>query len=174
MVTCEKKVTLTVASNTDTLKTSVQSFVTAYNALMTAINTQTKVTATGDASTTTAGALTGDASMRQLVSGLRNELLNSSGSNAAIGLAQMGVSTDSKTGLLSLDDKAWNKAVALPNGATNIAKVFTGDAGSYLAHDQNDCALCRHNRDFVPAHYRPEQQADRPDHPASRAGSSHR
>ena len=121
--------TISVGANTDTLKTSVQAFVTAYNALMGSINTQTKVTATGDSATTTSGALTGDASMRQLVSGLRNELLNSSGSNAAIGLAQMGVSTDSKTGLLSLDDKAWNKAVALPNGATNIAKVFTGDAG---------------------------------------------
>ena len=121
--------TITVGANTDTLKTSVQAFVTAYNALMTSINTQTKVTATGDTATTTAGALTGDASMRQLVSSLRNELLNSSGSNAAIGLAQMGVSTDSKTGLLSLDDKAWTKAVALPNGASNIAKVFTGDTG---------------------------------------------
>ena len=121
--------TITVGANTDTLKTSVQAFVTAYNALMTSINTQTKVTATGDSATTTAGALTGDASMRQLVSSLRSELLNSSGSNAAMGLAQMGVSTDSKTGLLTLDDKAWTKAVALPNGASNIAKVFTGDTG---------------------------------------------
>ena len=121
--------TITVGTNTDTLKTSVQAFVTAYNALMTSINTQTKVTATGDASTTTAGALTGDASMRQLVSSLRSELLNSNGSSATMGLAQMGVSTDSKTGLLSLDDKAWNSAVAQPGGATNIAKVFSGDTG---------------------------------------------
>ncbi|MES2868132.1 MAG: flagellar filament capping protein FliD [Pseudomonadota bacterium] len=121
--------TITVGANTDTLKTSVQAFVTAYNALMTSINTQTKVTATGDASTTTSGALTGDASMRQLVAGLRSELLNGSGSNALMGLSQMGVSTDSKTGLLTLDDKAWNKAVAEPSGATNIAKVFTGDTG---------------------------------------------
>ncbi len=57
--------TITVGSSTDTLKASVQSFVTAYNALMTSINTQTKVTATGDASTTTAAALTGDASMHR-------------------------------------------------------------------------------------------------------------
>ncbi|OZY60704.1 flagellar cap protein FliD [Pseudomonas lundensis] len=117
--------TITVGANTDTLKISVQSFVSAYNTLMTAINTQTKVTATGDAATTKSGALTGDASMRQLVSSLRNELLNSSGG----GLSQMGISTDSKTGLLTLDDKAWTKAVATQSGATNIAKVFTGDAG---------------------------------------------
>lgn len=39
--------TITVAASSTTLKTSVQAFVTAYNALMTTINAQTKVTATG-------------------------------------------------------------------------------------------------------------------------------
>ena len=123
----DKPVTVNVASNTDTLKTSVQSFVTAYNALMTSINTQTKVTATGDSATTTAGALTGDASMRQLVNNLRNELVNSSGSGSMSSLAQMGITTDQKTGLLSLDDKTWDKAVV--KGAGDIAKMFTGDTG---------------------------------------------
>lgn len=122
-----KPVTITVASNTETLKTSVQSFVTAYNALMTAINTQTKVTATGDASTTTAGALTGDASMRQLVASLRSELVNGSGAGTISSLAQAGITTDQKTGLLSLDDKTWDKAVV--KGAGDIAKLFTGDSG---------------------------------------------
>ncbi|MBC2690807.1 flagellar filament capping protein FliD [Pseudomonas kielensis] len=123
----DKPVTVNVASNTDTLKTSVQSFVTAYNALMTSINTQTKVTATGDSATTTAGALTGDASMRQLVNNLRSELVNSSGSGSMSSLAQMGITTDLKTGLLSLDDKTWDKAVV--KGAGDIAKMFTGDNG---------------------------------------------
>ncbi|WP_339548140.1 flagellar filament capping protein FliD [Pseudomonas sp. RA_35y_Pfl2_P32] len=123
----DKPVTVNVASNTDTLKTSVQSFVTAYNALMTSINTQTKVTSTGDSATTTAGALTGDASMRQLVNNLRNELVNSSGSGSMSSLAQMGITTDQKTGLLSLDDKVWDKAVV--KGAGDIAKMFTGDTG---------------------------------------------
>ena len=124
-----KASTITVASNTATLKTSVQSFVTAYNALLTTINTQTKVTATGDAATTTSGALTGDASMRQLVNGIRNELLQNSSSSSMGNLSQMGISTDQKTGLLSLDDKKWNAAVATPNGALEISKVFTGDTG---------------------------------------------
>ena len=124
-----KASTITVASNTDTLKTSVQSFVSAYNALLTSINTQTKVTATGDAATTTAGALTGDASMRQLVNGLRGELLQNSGTSSVGNLSQMGISTDQKTGLLTLDDTKWKAAVATPNGAIEIAKVFTGDTG---------------------------------------------
>lgn len=123
----DRPITVNVESNSATLKTSVQSFVTAYNALMTSINTQTKVTATGDASTTTAGALTGDASMRQLVASLRSELVNSSGSTSMTGLAQIGVTTDQKTGLLSLDDKAWDKAVVKSSG--DIAKLFTGADG---------------------------------------------
>lgn len=122
-----KPITISVSSNTDTLKTSVQSFVTAYNALMTSINSQTKVTATGDAATTTSGPLTGDSSMRQLVASLRGELVNGSGAGSMTGLAQMGITTDQKTGLLSLDDKTWDKAVV--KGAGDIAKLFTGDTG---------------------------------------------
>lgn len=40
----EGKANLALTSNSDTLKTSVQTFVNAYNALMTTINAQTKVT----------------------------------------------------------------------------------------------------------------------------------
>lgn len=123
----EGKSTVSVGTNTDTLKTSVQSFVSAYNALMTAINNQTKVTATGDASTTSGGTLTGDATMRALVSSVRNELVKSSGSGGMTMLSQMGINTDQKTGLLALDDTKWNKAVA--SNASDIAKVFTGDNG---------------------------------------------
>ncbi len=122
-----KTTTITVASSTATLKTSVQSFVSSYNTLMTAINAQTKVTATGDQATTTAGALTGDSSMRDLVSSLRSELVNGSGVGTISSLSQMGITTDQKTGLLSLDDKQWGAAVA--KSPTDIAKLFTDSNG---------------------------------------------
>lgn len=122
-----KTTTITVASSTATLKTSVQSFVSSYNTLMTAINAQTKVTATGDQATTTAGALTGDASMRDLVSSVRSELVNGSGTGTISSLSQMGITTDQKTGLLSLDDKQWDAAVA--KSPTDIAKLFTDSNG---------------------------------------------
>lgn len=112
-----------VGNNTETLKTSVQSFITAYNALMTAINTQTKVTATGDTATTKAGTLTGDATMRQLVSTVRGELLNGTGGT----LSQIGMNTDQKSGLLSLDSKKWDAAVA--GGKVDVAGMFTGETG---------------------------------------------
>jgi flagellar hook-associated protein 2 len=65
--------------------------------------------------------------MRQLVSSLRSELVNGSGAGSISSLAQMGITTDQKTGLLSLEDKTWDKAVV--KGAGDIAKMFTGDTG---------------------------------------------
>lgn len=121
------KSSITVGANTDTLKTSVQSFVTAYNALMTAITAQTKVSGGGDASTTKGAALTGDASMRSLITSVRNELVKSTGSGNMTMLSQMGINTVQTTGLLELDSAKWDKAVV--KYAADIAKVFTGDNG---------------------------------------------
>lgn len=123
----EGKATLTVATSADTLKTSVQSFVSAYNALMTSINTQTKVTTSADGSASGAGALTGDAGMRALVTAVRGELLKSSGAGSLQSLSQLGINTVQKTGLLELDSTKWDKAVTA-NGSA-IAGLFTGKDG---------------------------------------------
>lgn len=123
----EGKSTLTVATSADTLKTSVQSFISAYNALMTSINTQTKVTTSADGSASGAGALTGDAGMRALVTAVRGELLKSSGTGSLQSLSQLGINTVQKTGLLELDSTKWDKAVAA-NGSA-IAGLFTGKDG---------------------------------------------
>lgn len=123
--------TVSVSTDTSTIKASAQSFVTAYNTLMTAINAQTKVTptTTTDGASTTAGALTGDATMRSLVSSIRNELVggSASSSNALSSLSQLGITTDKDTGLLSLDDTKWTKAATTFGG--NIASLFTGTDG---------------------------------------------
>jgi flagellar hook-associated protein 2 len=121
----DKPSTITVGTSSDTLKTSVNSFISAYNALMTAINTQTKTTTTGD--TVTAATLTGDATLRSLVSSVRNELVTSTGTGAMSMLSQMGINTSQTTGLLELDDTKWNKAVT--SNAADIAKVFTDKNG---------------------------------------------
>jgi flagellar hook-associated protein 2 len=121
----DKPSTLTVSTSADTLKSSVNSFISAYNALMTAINGQTKTTTTGDS--VTAATLTGDSTMRQLVSAVRNELVSSSGNGPMSMLSQMGINTVQTTGLLALDDTKWNKAVA--SNAADIAKVFTDKDG---------------------------------------------
>lgn len=121
-----------VSNSTDPLKASAQTFITAYNALMTAINAQTKVTATTttDGASTTAGALTGDATLRTMVSSIRNELINGnpkSDNGGLSSLSQLGITTDKNTGLLSLDDAKWTKGAAAYGDS--IATLFTGDGG---------------------------------------------
>lgn len=117
------KSTVTVATSSSSLKTSVQSFVDAYNGLLTAINKQTKVSTSGDAATR--GALTGDATMRHLVSSIRNELVQST--SGGLSLSQLGINTEQKTGLLSFDTTKWEKAVS--SNASAIAGLFTGEDG---------------------------------------------
>ncbi len=118
--------TITVTRSNDTLKSSVKGFVDTYNALITAISTETKVTTNPDGSTTPS-ALTGDATMRSLQSALRSELNALSGSGTLKSLAQFGVNTDQTTGKLSIDDKVFSAAVA--SNPTDIGGIFNGDKG---------------------------------------------
>ncbi|NWF06987.1 flagellar filament capping protein FliD [Pseudomonas salomonii] len=118
--------TITVTRSNDTLKSSVKGFVDTYNALMTAIGTETKVTTNADGSTTPS-ALTGDATMRSLQQALRSELNALGGSGTLKSLAQFGVNTDQTTGKLSIDDKIFSAAIA--TNPTDIGGIFNGDKG---------------------------------------------
>ncbi|EOG3620970.1 flagellar filament capping protein FliD [Pseudomonas putida] len=121
----EGKSSLSVSSNTDTLKTSVQSFISAYNALMTSINSVTKVTSSDTSAT--GAALTGDATMRSMVNSIRSELTRSVGEGGLRTLSQLGINTVQKTGLLELNETKWNTAVKA-YGA-DISGLFTGKDG---------------------------------------------
>ncbi|ESW40470.1 flagellar filament capping protein FliD [Pseudomonas putida] len=121
----EGKSSLSVSSNTDTLKTSVQSFISAYNALMTSINSVTKVTSSDTSAT--GAALTGDATMRSMVNSIRSELTRSVGEGGLRTLSQLGINTVQKTGLLELNETKWNTAVKA-YGA-DISVLFTGKDG---------------------------------------------
>lgn len=103
-LTGEGSSTLTVGANTEGLKTSVESFVTAYNTLITVTNALTKVSATDDGSSTEAGAMVGDASVRSLLTSIRSALSDTSGASGNLNvLAQLGVTTN-KDGTLAIDD----------------------------------------------------------------------
>ncbi|MDD2105504.1 flagellar filament capping protein FliD [Pseudomonas asiatica] len=123
----EGKASLAVTSNNDTLKTSVQSFVTAYNALMTTINAQTKVTTGSDGAATGSAALTGDATMRSLVNLVRSEISRSVGTTGLRTLSQLGINTVQKTGLLEFNDTKWDAAVK--TYGADISTLFTGKDG---------------------------------------------
>ncbi|WP_339452256.1 flagellar filament capping protein FliD [Pseudomonas sp. JAI120] len=123
----ERSATLiTVSTNNTALKSGVKGFLDTYNALITAMNAETKVATNLDGSTT-AAALTGDSTMRSLQSAIRNEFNALSGTGTFKSLAQFGMVTNSTTGLLSLDDKKWDAAVK--TNAADINSIFSGPDG---------------------------------------------
>lgn len=118
--------TITVSASSTTLKSAVKGFVDTYNALIKAANAETQVTTNADGSVTS-GALTGDASLRSMLSAVRTELNAMGGTGQMKSLAQFGVKTDQKTGTLSIDDKLFDAAVI--TNAADINGIFTGDTG---------------------------------------------
>lgn len=118
--------TITVSASSTSLKSAVKGFVDTYNALIKAANAETQVT-TGVDGSVTSGALTGDSSLRSLMTAVRTELNAMGGTGQMKSLAQFGVQTDQKTGLLSVNDKIFDAAV-VTNGA-DINGIFAGDTG---------------------------------------------
>lgn len=116
---------LTVAQDTDTVKGNVQKFVDAYNAMIDVVNTQTKVTTVGN-SAPVVGALVGDATVRNLVSTVHNELVTSQTNGTFTALAQLGITTKAD-GKLALDSDKLNTAIS--NDFAGVASYFTGDNG---------------------------------------------
>lgn len=112
----DKTFSLEITGDGAALKTSAQGLVTAYNAALAAIRTQTAYNPT----TKTGAALAGDALPRAMAGALRNAI----GAGAAE-LAALGIK-GSKDGSLTLDAAAFDKALAADPAA--VAKVFGEDA----------------------------------------------
>ncbi len=122
----DKPLTLTVADNTTAVKTNVQNFVTAYNKMMTTINSLTKVTTVANSDPVVAG-LAGDSTARALVSSVRSELVSAqSGSGSISALASLGITTK-QDGSLEVDSAKLDKAVT--QNYEGVAAYFTGDDG---------------------------------------------
>lgn len=124
--TTRNAVTISVTTSATALKSGVKGFVDTYNALLKAMNAETKITKDA-AGNSIAATLTGDSTMRTLQSAIRNEFNALSGNGTLKSLAQFGVTTDQNTGALSIDAKQWDKAV-LTNPA-DINSIFSGKTG---------------------------------------------
>ncbi|WP_339521362.1 flagellar filament capping protein FliD [Pseudomonas sp. EL_65y_Pfl2_R96] len=118
-------VTVTVANNTAGLKTSLQSFIDAYNGLITSINTLTKATEDSDGNLTVAAALTGDSMPRSLIAAVRNELVAPGAGSSLSVLAQLGIRTSQSDGTLSLDSTKFTAAMDKGLGG-EIQTLFNG------------------------------------------------
>ncbi|MBF0505335.1 MAG: flagellar filament capping protein FliD [Nitrospirae bacterium] len=140
-------VTLSVSSDTSTAQTNIQSFVTAYNTLMQYINQQR----TYDPSQNTAGTdinqtnpLLTDPALLLIKSRIVNTV---TGTIPGItpsqysGLSQIGISTDSTTGILSLDTSKLSSALQTnPSAVSNLfisSATPTNAAVSYVSKTSN-------------------------------------
>ncbi|WP_419736688.1 flagellar filament capping protein FliD [Pseudomonas sp. COR18] len=139
--------TVTVATNKDGLQKSVQSFVDAYNTLMSTINSLSKATADADGNLTVAAAFTGDSMPRALIADLRGQL-TAPGSGPLSVLSQLGVLTvagndASNSGQLSLDTTAFNKAMGTSGMSGQVQQLFNGSGSS-------DGLIARLNKAMTP------------------------
>lgn len=122
----DKPLTLTVGQDTTTAAANVKKFVDAYNKLITTSNTLTNVTKVGDESAPVVGGLVGDATVRSLLSNVRNELVNPSGNAGVSVLADLGITTQ-KNGTLKIDDAKLKDV--LTENFDSVSKFLTGDTG---------------------------------------------
>lgn len=122
--------TVTVASNNDGLKTSIQKFVDAYNALANGITSLTKPSLDADGKLTVSAALTGDALPRSILSAIRNPLSETGAGDKLTVLAQLGITTDQKTGALNFDSTKFSAAMNDKKLGGEVQKMFVGDSGS--------------------------------------------
>lgn len=108
-LTAGKTINVTVGVDKGAVKANLQKFVEAYNAL---IGTTSQLTAVVpvDGGAPVTGPLLGDSSVRNVLSGLRNELVEMTGNGGVRALADLGITTE-KDGKLKLDDSKLTKAL---------------------------------------------------------------
>lgn len=118
---------LTLTVDTSAIKTNLQDFVKQYNALLTETASDSKfVASSGDDDTTAdqSGVLMGDSTLRGLVNEFRTAANASYGGDNGGSLSKLGITVDSKTGQMTLDESKLDKAIA--DDPDSIQKTFMG------------------------------------------------
>lgn len=120
--------TVTVATNTDGLKTSIQTFVDAYNTLIKTIN-KLQTNSTAADGTVTSGALTGDPTARSLIASVRSVLTSTGAGDKLTVLSQLGVKTTQADGTLEFDSTVFTSAMSSKGLSGEVQTMFTGSNG---------------------------------------------
>jgi flagellar hook-associated protein 2 len=117
--------TIMVGSDTSTVATAVQSFVTDYNAVQTYISSQTSPT-TGSSGTVTPGLLTGDLIAEGIEDTLRQLVgVSPDGSSGAVqSLNDLGIQSNGADNLLTVPD-ASTMTNAIANNLSDVQNLFT-------------------------------------------------
>lgn len=122
----DKPLTLTVGQDKAGVTANIKKFVDAYNKLIKTSSELTSVTQVGEGKPPVVGGLVGDATVRTLLSGVRNELVNPAGEEGIRVLADLGIATQ-KDGTLKIDDAKLGAAIT--NNFDAVGNFFTGDNG---------------------------------------------
>ncbi len=122
----EKSSVVTVAQDVSGVTGSIKKFVDAYNAIIKTTSSLTKVTKVGEDGTPLTGGLVGDSSVRNILSGLQNELISTSSGGDVRLLSQLGITTKQDGTLEINDDKL---KTALEENFDAVGSFFTGDQG---------------------------------------------
>lgn len=121
-----KPLTLKVGEDNAGVKAGIKKFVEAYNKLINTTNDLTRVTKVGEDGTPLVGGLVGDSTVRNLVGGVRNELVNPVGGDGVRVLADLGITTQ-KDGTLKIEDTKLD--AALKDNFDAVGSFFLGDTG---------------------------------------------
>lgn len=120
--------TVTVATNSDGLKASIQKFVDAYNAIAKAVTSLTKPSTDADGNSVPA-ALTGDSLPRSLLAAIRAPLSEAGAGDKLTVLSQLGITTNQTTGALDFDSVKFNTALNDKQLGGEVQTLFTGSNG---------------------------------------------
>ncbi|MBG6241875.1 MAG: flagellar filament capping protein FliD [Candidatus Symbiopectobacterium sp. Dall1.0] len=120
--------TLSIASDIAPMKTAVQNYVDAYNALQTTIGTLTKYTEVdhgSDAQSTSNGVLLGNSTVRGIQTSLKTQISSAQSGMDISTLHEMGVKQNPKTGMLEID--SGKLTTALTDNSSQVLDFFVGD-----------------------------------------------
>ena len=121
-----KTIDVTVGQDKGSVKSNLQKFVEAYNKLIQTNNDMTAVVQVGEGKKPVTGALLGDSSLRNLLSGVRKEMTRLGDESGLGSLAELGISTQ-KDGKLSIDTVKLDEALSSNYDA--VATFMAGDDG---------------------------------------------
>lgn len=123
----ESAVSVIVAPNNEGLKKSIQSFVDAYNLVVTNVTNLTKPSMDDDGKPTIPAALTGDPIARSILAAIREPLVTPGAGDKLTVLSQLGITTNQKTGALDFDATKFGKGLSAQGLGSDVQKLFLGD-----------------------------------------------
>ncbi|OZI35151.1 flagellar hook protein FliD [Bordetella genomosp. 1] len=119
----EADVKVTISADTAAASTAVQNFVKAYNSLQTTISDLTKFDVTAE----TQSALTGDGTTRSIQNSIAGALRVATSEGDLRTLSALGITTDVKTGQITLDQEKLDKALA--ENPADVRRILSGTDG---------------------------------------------